>query len=139
MTDKLALYFGCLGKGSGGHRLSLPDNGFFRRERDFPTLPWSDGMMDTGLLQNGKHEDKIDGRVFWTCGGRQEFWYAFYWWDRSGDSRANSNSGFYVKGFGPAVLTPETARENAALAFAYACSVWPKIVERQRVPLRLQP
>ncbi len=84
--------------------------------------------MDTGLLKNGEHDDIYDGRVFWTCGGLS-FWYAFFWWDRSGDSRGNSNSGFYVRGFG----WPE-----APAAFAYACEQFPGIVARQRLPLILQ-
>ena len=85
--------------------------------------------MDTGLLKNGKRPDMIDGKVFWTCGGAKAFWYAFYWWDRSIDSRHGSNSGFYVLGFG----WPETSA-----AFAYACSQFPHIVARQKAALELQ-
>lgn len=93
-----------------------------------PGFPWSYGLMDTGLLKNGKHVDRIDGRVFWTCGG-QPLWFAFFWWDRSGDDRPNSNSGFYVQGF-----TFAEYRE----AFQYACEQFPVIVVRQACPLVLQ-
>ncbi len=85
--------------------------------------------MDTGLLRNGKVPDVPDGRVFWTCGGNKAFWYAFYWWDRSVDTRGACNSGFYVRGFG----WPE-----AQSAFAYACAQFPHVVERQKYALVLQ-
>jgi hypothetical protein len=94
--------------------------------------------MDGGLLKNGKRPDIDDGKVFWTCGGRCEFWYAFFWWDNSGDRRPGSNSGFYVRGFAPPLLTPETARANASLAFRYACETYPWVIERQHHPLVLQ-
>lgn len=86
-----ALYFGCWDE--PGH--------FLHDERGlsvyFPStyvvgFPWSDSLMDGGLLANGKIADLPDGRVRWTCARRQ--WFAFYWWDRSGDSRGASNSGF---------------------------------------------
>jgi hypothetical protein len=91
---KLALYFGY---GAGGH--FLRGNG--RRDslvpkRDYPGFPWTISHLDTGLLRNGKIPDKPDGRIFWTCVGSDvatDLWYAFYWWDRSGDSRPGSNSG----------------------------------------------
>jgi hypothetical protein len=94
--------------------------------------------MDSGLLRNGRHHDIEDGKVFWTCGGRDDLWYAFFWWDNSGDSRSMSNSGFYVRGFAPESLTPETARANAPLAFQFACDAYPEVIARQRVPLVLQ-
>lgn len=124
---KLALYFGALGR--PGHYLHRSDGfNLWNRDKRGLSLPWSDALMDTGLLKNGKRADICDGKVFWTCGGLS-FWYAFYWWDRSGDGRANSNSGFYVRGFG----WPEQEE-----AFAYACLIWPRVVSRQRHPLVLQ-
>jgi len=123
---KLALYFGALG--GPGHYLHHP-SGKTLWQRDVPDhFPWSEGLLDTGLLKNGKRRDVYDGKVYWTCGGLA-FWYAFYWWDRSCDSRGNSNSGFYVRGFG----WPEIQE-----AFDYACSVWPRVVSRQHHPLILQ-
>ena len=82
----------------------------------------------TGLLNNGKHPDVYDGKVFWTCGG-SPLWLAFFWWDNSVDKRNNSNAGFYVQGFGH--TEPQTA-------FDYACTLFPHIVARQRQPLILQ-
>jgi len=120
-----ALYFGVWDR--PGHYLHAP-GGWTVRERENPDLPWTTALMDGGLLENGKREDVCDGRVFWTCGGLA-FWYAFFWWDRSGDKRGNSNSGFYVRGFG----WPEPQK-----AFDYACSQFPHIVARQRHPLMLQ-
>lgn len=123
---KKALYFGCWDR--AGHYL-YDDGGFsVRRERDFPSFPWDEALMDTGLLKNGKRADVCDGRVFWTCGGARAFWYAFYWWDRSIDERHGSNSGFYVRGFG----WPETQA-----AFDYACAQFPRVVARQKFRLIL--
>ena len=123
-----ALYFGY---GNGGHFLRGLAGGrsSLDPERDVPGFPWGIGLLDTGLLKNGKRPDVYDGRVFWTCGGTP-LWLAFYWWDRSGDKRGNSNSGFYVQGFG-------TDQLQAALD--YACSVFPSVVARQKFPLVIQP
>lgn len=95
-----------------------------------PGFPWTMGHLDTGLLVNGKRADDPDGRVWWTCGGINVLWHAFYWWDRSGDSRRGSNSGFYVRGF---------AIDGCELAFGWACATWPRVVRRQLHPLILQP
>lgn len=124
---KLALYFGCW-RGAG-HYLHLPNGSTSwdnRRKDEGP--PWSTALMDCGLLRNGKHTDVYDGKVYWTAGGTS-FWYAFFWWDRSVDSRGGSNSGFYVRGFG----WPESRQ-----AFDYACKTFPAVVARQRHPLVLQ-
>lgn len=127
MADKLALYFGF---GSGGHFLRSvePWNKTLDPQRDYPGFPWEIQHLDSGLLNNRKVRDNPDGRVHWTCGGRPDLWYAFFWWDRSGDSRSNSNSGFYVRGF-------EFYEQRAA--FDFALGAWPAVVERQRFPLRL--
>lgn len=127
MTDKRAFYFGCLG--GLGHYL-FDQSGREVRDRDIPqSLPWSLGLMDTGLLKNGRHIDACDGRVFWTCGGRFENWFAFFWWDRSVDSRPGSNSGLYVAGF---------SFPDAAPAFEHGCLAFPAVVRRQKIELVLQ-
>lgn len=124
---KHALYFGCWNRPghylheAGGHHV------WGDRLRELQ-VPWSEGLMDAGLLTNGKRPDVYDGKVFWTCGG-MAFWYAFFWWDNSGDRRGASNSGFYVRGFGAG---------EAQAAFDYACTVFPHIVARQRHPLIVQ-
>lgn len=123
---KQALYFGCWER--PGHYLHAPGGRTVRKERDCPDLYWSDGLMDCGLLTNGKHPDVCDGRVFWICGGLS-FWYAFFWWDNSVDRRGACNSGLYVRGFG----CPEPQA-----AFDYACSQFPKVVARQAHGLVLQ-
>lgn len=128
MSDRVALYFGCLG--GKGHFLHLP--GGKHAPHDHP-VPWGPGLMDTGLLKNRKVPDVPDGRVHWTAGGRPDLWFAFFWWDRSVDSRGACNSGFYVRGFGPAT----EARDNVQAAFDFGCAAWPKVVERQEFPLRL--
>lgn len=120
MIGSICLYFGW--RSGGGHHLQGEHSG--------ADMPWDIGHMDSGLLCNGEVPDRPDGRVFWTCGGGGSLWFAFYWWDRSGDSRGSSNSGFYVRGFGSG---------EQQKAFEYACLMWPDVVKRQRYPLVLQP
>lgn len=133
---KRALYFGCRGANEAGHYLQEGHKTLWNIIP--PECPWDLKLMDSGLLKNGRRPDVEDGKVWWTCGGRADLWYAFFWWDNSGDSRDGSNSGFYVRGFTPEVRTPETARETAALAFRYACESYPWVIARQRHPLVLQ-
>ena len=89
---KIALYFGCWNE--AGHYLHDTTGRHIYGDKKPVGLPWGDGLMDTGLLKNGKVPDIPDGKVYWTCGGRDAFWYAFYWWDRSVDKRGACNSGF---------------------------------------------
>ncbi len=125
-STKLALYFGY---GDGGHFLrNGPWRSTLNPERDYPGFPWTIDLLDTGLLKNRGVLDRPDGRVHWTCGGTP-LWIAFFWWDRSGDSRPGSDSGFYVQGF---------SHLEAEKAFAYACEQWPDVVARQKYPLVLQ-
>jgi hypothetical protein len=123
---KTALYFGCWN--TKGHFLHDTRGSTLYDERP-ADLPWSEEIMDARFLRNGKVPDLPDGRVFWTCGGARALWYAFYWWDRSVDTRGACNSGFYVRGFG----YPESQT-----AFEYACAQFPHIVKRQKYPLVLQ-
>lgn len=122
--EKRALYFGCWN--SAGHHL-YDVNGYTSKART-DDLPWDDCLMDSGLLRNRKVPDIPDGRIHWTCGGAQSFWYAFFWWDRSVDTRGACNSGFYVRGFG---------WPDAEAAFKYACGQFPHVVSRQLHPLVL--
>lgn len=133
IMSRLALYFGCGAR--AGHHLRGTD--LIMTDAP-PHFPWDGHHLDGGLLQNGKHDDIYDGRVFWTCGGRHEFWFAFFWWDNSIDKRGASNSGFYVRGFELVIRTPAAARIAAIEAFRYACEQFPDIVKRQRQPLVLQ-
>lgn len=123
---KRALYFGCRGANQPAHYLQEGRRTLWSPP---PGCPWHLGLMDGGLLKNGERPDIDDGKVFWTCGGKASFWYAFFWWDNSGDKRAGSNSSFYVEGFG----WPQQAE-----AFEYGCSQYPEVIARQRVPLALQ-
>lgn len=124
--QKRALYFGCRGARSPGHFLQEGRRSIYSPPE---SCPWGLGLMDSGLLKNGKRPDVEDGKVFWTCGGAHSFWYAFYWWDNSGDDRNGSNSGLYVEGFGwPAPVE----------AFEYGCAQYPEVIARQHVPLVLQ-
>jgi hypothetical protein len=128
MTEKLALYFGCVG--DSGHFLWDPRDmsSRLRPPRDVQDFPWTMGQLDHDLLD--RRGLRRFGKVAWLVGGRPVAWHAFLWWDRSVDRRPGSNSGFYVRGFEP-------RREDAAPAFEYAKAVWPGVVERQLFPLVL--
>ena len=130
---KQALYFGF---SWGGHGLCERARGLSGWCEVPKGCPWDLGLMDATLLRNRKVFDDPDGRVHWTCGGARDFWFAFFWWDRSGDKRGASNSGFYVSGF--PMPAKETANEIAEQAFAFACEQWPEVVRRQLFPLVLQ-
>jgi len=123
----LAIYFGCTMRGHFAH---LPQSReiLYCTQTQIPGFPWTNKDLDGGLLENGKIPDEPNGNVYWTCGGRPDLWFAFYWWDRSGDKRGASNSGFYVRGF-------QLGEEQKA--FEYACEQWPDIVSRQIHPLHL--
>jgi len=120
-----ALYFGCW----GGLEHFLRDKTRQLHMTPPEGCPWDLRLMDGGLLKNGKVRDVYDGRVFWTCGGRDAMWFAFFWWDNSVDQRGASNSGFYVSGF---------KSGEAAKAFEFACGEFPEIVARQHCLLVLQ-
>ena len=121
--EKLALYFGY---GDGGHFVRGLSRMSLDPQRDCPGFPWTISHLDGGLLTNGKVLDKPDGRVHWTNGGNP-LWFAFFWWDRSGDSRPASNSGFYVRGFA-----------DAQQAFDFAKEKWPEVITRQKHVLVLE-
>jgi len=123
--EKLALYFGC--REQPGHYLQSERDTLYDTSR-VPGFPWTLRHLDSGLLTNGRHRDVEDGKVFWTCGATP-LWFAFFWWDNSVDRRDGSNSGFYVRGF-------EFSERQAA--FDYACTIFPKVVARQRHPLVVQ-
>ncbi|APU89028.1 hypothetical protein Rctr197k_277 [Virus Rctr197k] len=132
-TTKQAFYFGYR-RGDGHFFQGGPRPATLDPQRLAPGIPWTIMLMDTGLLKNGKVPDVYDGKVFWTAArdaeDKETVWHAFYWWDRSGDSRPGSNSGFYVTGFG---LTEREA------AWKFACEAWPTVIARQRHFLVLQP
>lgn len=129
MSVPLALYFGCVDR--QGHYLHHPDG---RSDTDprrlHPGFPWRIGLLDSGLLRNGRVSDDPDGRVWWTCARGAPLWFAFHWWDRSLDRRPASNSGLYVDGFDA---------DNREAAFAFGCQAWPAVIARQAHPLVLQP
>lgn len=124
---KEAYYFGCITKGKASGHYLYNVNGNSIRDPRSHGLAWSLDMMDGGLLKNGKHPDIYDGKVF--CVPATEKRIAFFWWDRSGDPRGASNSGFYVKGFD---------WNDRQSAFNFACKKFPQVEERQKHPLTLQ-
>lgn len=128
-----AFYFGyCQGS---GHVFQNEDGKtIWNIERDVPDFPpaWMNPTMDTGLLRNSREPDKETGMVKWTCS--KSGWFAFVWWDRSGDKRPNSNSGFYVH---LDKNLSDNFEEMAKRAFEFACKKFPKVVDRQNCQLVL--
>ncbi len=123
----LVLYFGVKPGDRAGHFLwTVGGSTVYPPDPKAPGFPWRFEHLDGGLLGNRQVPDVVDGRVHWTCGARPA-WIAFFWWDRSGDARGASNSGFYVSGFDPTTELKE--------AFEFACSAWPAVVARQAKPL----
>jgi hypothetical protein len=94
--------------------------------RDVAGLPWTVYDLDAGLLESWGQKECNDGRVHWTYA---DGWFAFCWWDRTGDTRAESNSGLYVKGF---------SEGERIQAFQYVCDKFPDIISRQGKNLTLQ-
>ena len=132
---KLTLYFGCIR--DKGHFLWRLDGRSTLRPKDVVVVfPWTIAHLDGGLLENGKVPDVYNGRVYRTQAKDMDpetkevfgAWHAFYWWDRSLDSRAKSNSGFYVRGF---------QLDQHQEAFEHAKAQWSEVIERQKHPLVL--
>jgi hypothetical protein len=122
----VALYFGHDKDDNKGHFLYGLDRKAIRPSA-IVGFPWKLEMLDGGFLRDQKIKDEPDGRVWWSYGRILSVpWFAFFWWDRSGDTRPGSNSGFYVEGFLP-----------RSASFAFACAQWPDIVARQLFPLTL--
>lgn len=122
---KCALYFGFVE--GHGHGLCV-DRQHRRSPSEIDGFPWGYDLLDAGLLNNRQVPDRTDGRVHWVAGGTP-LWVGFFWWDRSGDRRSNSNSGFYVQGF---------SHHELQAALDYACGQWSDVVKRQLHPLVLQ-
>lgn len=117
-----ALYFGCL-EDIGHYFWTIEGRSSMYGRETERWLPGAwDKLADSGLLMNGKVPDKPTGDVYWTCATEDRF--AFFWWDRSVDTRSGSNSGFYTTGI---------ADRNAA--FDFACKAFPTVVARQKHPL----
>ena len=131
--SRAAYYFGCwhnLGHNfhdQAGQYITLKQS---NKPIGMPDYWWENIDSKKSLLRNGRIPDQSTGKVYWTCGGITEYWYAFYWWDNSVDDRPGSHSGFYVKGY---------PNQHAQEAFEYAKRMFPRIVERQLFPLVLQP
>jgi len=89
MRKSTAYYFG---KIDGGHHLCHEDLDElnFEERKDNPT-PWG-ANMDGTLAPKGA---QIEGEALLH---HKDGWTAIAFWDRSGDSRGNSNSAFFVQG-----------------------------------------
>jgi hypothetical protein len=129
---KLAVYFGRIGP--TGHCL----HGIRSSWKTPDAFPWPLPYLDGGFLEENNIPDRVTGNVFWTAReatDKTSLWFGFAWWDRSGDSRGNSNSGFYVRW--PEAVSVDDIFVVAQQAFAHACEMWPEVVSRQEFPLQL--
>jgi hypothetical protein len=111
-------YFGCWGE--AGHYLFRPNRTSVYR-KDHPG-PWA--RIDGELAPHGpetRSKNQVQGEaVLWHRDG----WTALGWWDRSGDSRGNSNSNLIAEGL-------FTAKEMISLGQEY----FPEIMRRQPTPI----
>jgi hypothetical protein len=92
-----AYYFGCESKQNKGHFLYRPwQPGYMclsasREQRE--ELPWGDGELDSGLAP------QIESQPQGLCKlHHKDGWTALAFWDRSADSRGNSNSVIIAEG-----------------------------------------
>lgn len=96
------IYFGCAGKHHGrGHALTRPDGGSSGREvsnmlEKAGIYPKIDGGFCPGMEGKRHHEVKqVEGHAKLT---HHNGWTILSFWDRTGDSRGNSNSAFLEQG-----------------------------------------
>jgi hypothetical protein len=88
------------------------------RHLRYDSTPWGNDL-DTGLLKD--LPDNPDGRYVIE---QRDGWTAIAFWDRSGDSRPNSNTAFLVAAIMPGNHLLELARKQ-----------WPEIFARRGFPL----
>lgn len=126
-------YFGCREARNLGHFLHSDGMKTLYDTRAINEFPWTMRLLDGGFLHNGNHKDVYDGRVFWTVAEDRRSpdtaWFAFFWWDNSGDSRGGSNSGIYVRGFD---------WRQVEDAWLFAVNHWPQVIDRQKHVLILE-
>lgn len=86
-------YHGVNLSGELGHYLFRPGMRSVNQHSLPGNFPCRPDALDGGLLPQNK--DEIEGRVSWW---RTQGWTILAFWDRSGDSRGNSNSAFVIRG-----------------------------------------
>lgn len=85
------IYFGCIGR--AGHFLYNSDGRTIYPRRG-EWFPWGLDEID-GPLQP-QTEEQVEGLCVLH---RRDGWTCIAWWDRSEDSRPNSNSALFVEGY----------------------------------------
>lgn len=86
-------YFGNAEEGrASGHNLYGP--GMYRIKSSVSNLPWSLGEIDGKLAPKDAAKNKMPQGICRMYG--KDGWTVIAFWDRSGDSRANSNSAFFA-------------------------------------------
>lgn len=120
-------YFGALHQ-RGHHFVQTDDVVLYEAQLEELKFPWTFDEIDGGILKTNNISDIVDGRVHWFT-SPDGAWYGFVWWDRSCDTRAGSNSGFYIR---------NVDDMSSAVAFRLGCQAFPHIIHRQRIPLLLR-
>ena len=85
-------YFGCLGDGATGHFLyheNLTAVGHYEKTK----LPFRYQILDGSMFRPDEPQEQGKWRMAYIGGIT-----IFYCWDRTGDSRGNSNSAFLYEG-----------------------------------------
>lgn len=97
MSDRIVLYFGCLGH--PGHYLHGPRGSTSQELANYAhekKLPWTAPQLDSEFLEEtieGQYQPEGIATTVWRAD-----WSALAFWDRSGDHRHNSRSVFLVHG-----------------------------------------
>lgn len=116
-------YFGCESAQREGHYLFAPGMRS-AREYDIPGWPWEWGALDGAYAPKGTGQREGEARVI-----HHEGWTVLAMWDRSADTRGNSNAAF--------VARDDTAslsfNHMVALARENFPQVWERITSRQPV------
>jgi hypothetical protein len=122
MKEPVCYYFGCWSKERGGHYLYGPGGSNMSRGALPADFPVTLSALDGALLGYQKRETEGEAALAHIGG-----WTIVSFWDRSGDSRHNSSSGFVVRGL---------------LAFAevlaIGAAIFPEIASRWTFPIRLR-
>lgn len=118
-----AYYFGV--RDGRGHRLYKRTEALLKYDI-IGNFPWDDRQLDGGFLDQWRIDDNPDGRIHWIY---EKDWFVFCWYDRSGDRRPGSNSGFYVSGY----------QDNEQIkAFQFASVEFSDIIRRQNFGSRFR-
>lgn len=114
MDVKKVYFFGVISPNKLGHFI-YPADGHYISPQERRSLPFSEGILDAGLLPRNVPERQGDLYLSVING-----WTILGMWDRTGDKRGQSNASFLAEG----VHTIEEMKEIAAKEFP---EIWDRI------------